>query len=142
MAKAIYVGLRMAAQHIRDIPHGTIHPRKIMTCKATRHGVQTINLLGVAGWRHVQQASGMGIEADLWHCCFPNIHSLQRQMPLIWLQHIAFAPHSLQIAGLFGVILDLAAQAGDLHINGAFLRGIVAAQIGDQTFAADGLTGV
>ena len=142
MAQTVNMRLWMAAQHIPDIPHWALYPRKIVTCKTTCHGVKTINLLGMAGWSHMLQAIGMGIEADLWHCCFPNTHSLQRQMLLIRLQHIAFAPHGLKIAGLFGVILDLAAQAGDLHINGAFLCGIVAAQIGHQTFAADRLTGV
>ena len=37
-------------------------------------------------------------------------------------QHVALAAHGLQIARRAGVGLDLAAQAGDLHVDRAFLR--------------------
>src|SRR6056297_1709187 len=58
-------------------------------------------------------------------------------------EHIALAAHGLQVARLFRVGLDLAAEAGDLHVDGAFLRlAAVAAQILDQPRAADRLAQV
>jgi len=58
-------------------------------------------------------------------------------------KHIAFAAHRLQIAGLLGIGLDLAAQAGDLDVNRALLgQPLVAAQILDQLGTADRLAQV
>lgn len=42
---------------------------------------------------------------------------------LVWDDHITRAAHGLQVTGVFGVGLNFAPQAGDLHINGPLLCG-------------------
>ena len=62
--------------------------------------------------------------------CGSNVRLTALQAPSVGVEDIALAAHRLQVDGIGGVGFDLAAQAVDLHVDGALAAGrIVAAPV-------------
>ena len=111
--------------------------QQIQPFKGTKHGIKPRNLLWVARRGHVikaifmcnqscchapkQPVSGRRHKLLLFKITFAR--GIKACAPrLFGRQHITSPANSLQITRLLWVHLDLATQACDLHVNGAFLR--------------------
>ena len=88
----------MAAPHLGHITQRRINRRQPHRGYCARHRRQARHLFRMARWRHMAREIGMGQDKR---------GQRQGSFPIgsIWLQHVSFAAHGLQIARLARVFL-------------------------------------
>mmetsp|Transcript_24080 Transcript_24080/g.44519 ORF Transcript_24080/g.44519 Transcript_24080/m.44519 type:complete len:402 (-) Transcript_24080:2106-3311(-) len=135
----IDIGARVTERDGRVVGHRRFNPVQRQIFQSPRDILQPRDLLRRRGRRDMVQPIRMTEKSGAHGFIVPKILRFNGS---IRRQHIPCATHRLKVARLFGVLFDLAPQAGDLHVHRSFLGlAPVAAKILNQLGAADGFTG-